>query len=117
MDTFSYGATTCSIARPPLREMPLPEPLSQLSGVDSAGNRYVVSRPVRVRTLTVIFPRVTAAELADLKTFLTATVAGARRQFTWHDGSAGHAVRLTGWSWQQIDPAWYRIELTLEEVL
>ncbi len=116
---FSCGAASATLVRAPSRPFAADTRLFQTTAVDSLGNRYVVDRSaVTVRPVVLTFPRVTAAELAALRTFLYTTVAGARTKFTWTDSAAvAHTVRLTAWHWRQTGPAWFQVDMQLEETL
>lgn len=119
MTTFTYSATTITIASAPNRPFTSPIPLVQQTGHSSAGVQYVYDRSSCItRRIALTFLRVTAAELDYLKTFLTITVAGARRRFTWTDiDSVVHQVRYAAIAYQQWTPAHFRVELQLDEII
>jgi len=119
MNSFTLGSVTASISRDPVRPLAADTSLFQQTGLDSAGNRYVTDRSgLSTRPVSLIFPHISGAELESLKTFLTVTVAGSRFPFTWTDNLGGaHDMRLTSWRWIQVTPAWYRVELNMEETV
>ena len=119
-DTFTCGGVTATIERPMLRPLTVRRPLHQQSALDSSGNLYVTDRSrVASRIWEPVWPRVTAAELAGLIT-LIAAADGARSPFDWNNvyiSSSAATVRFVSWRWQQTHPDWYRVEMTLEQIL
>lgn len=119
MTTFTLGAVSVALERDPVRPFAADTSRYQQTGLDSAGNRYVTDRSaVTSRPVSLVFPRVTAAEFTALRDFLNTTVASSRRVFTWTDHAAvEHTVRLNAWKHQQTHPHWWRVELTLTEII
>lgn len=116
MTTFTSGATSATIALPPVRPFTATIPLDQQTGLTSTGSPYVYDRTISVvRSITLTFSRVTAAELAGLTTLLQA-ISGNRHLFFWTDpDSVQHTVRYVSHTWLQTTPTYYRFVLSLDE--
>ena len=118
MTTFSLSGSSATITVNPAQPFTLAEVATQQSAVDSSGQRYVYERPLRTRTVNLLFTSVTALELASINQFLSVTVGGSRYGFTWTDQlGADHAVRYVRYTWQRKDGGDYTISLELEETL
>ena len=119
MTTFTKGGSSTTIEIPPVLPITAGRKLYQTDAIDSTGDRYVADRSgYEARPVSLVFPVVTPAELANLITFLSVTVAGSQYLFTWTDNLGGvHSVRLAAWSWLQVAPGVNRVTLSLMEVL
>ena len=117
MTTFTRGAATITLGYPQSRPFQADSSIPQQTGMVTTGAIYAYDRSgATVRTLAPVWPRVTAVELAALKTFLTGTVGGARQRFTWTDDlGIVRTVRYVNLTWQETGPDRFRVTLNLEE--
>jgi hypothetical protein len=115
------GTVIVQLNTPPDRAGGDQPSLLQASAYDSAGDLYCYDKGLICRVADrLVFPRVTGAILASLRTFLEVTAAGVRNEFLWWDHlAASHTVRFVSpeLTHQQVGPDRHRVEFGIEEDL
>ena len=116
MTTFTRGTTTITITSRQNVPFTVESRLAQVSGLDSSGAIFVYDRGPSNRTLSIVWPRLTAVELSALTNFLSITVQGGRHPFIWFDDSGVvRPIRYNAVTWQQRSADQYQVTLTVIE--
>ena len=117
MVTFEYGNTSITIEDP---DFPLDagyKPDQQIIETE-AGSRYVYTYKKARKKIKLKWDFLEVSDFSQLEDFVVNVVNFAENPFTYTDYEGSSiSVRCTGFSFQQTNPDYYSVSLTLEEEL